>query len=624
MSKPPDYYDLLQVSPDAEAEIIQAAHKRLVDKWHTDRRPGDSSAFERLALLDEANAVLSDPARREEYDLRRRQPVTTGATNKNPGPSATTRHPEHFGTAANVSPAAWVLFAVGGGLFLIGQRTSPVDFLLRILFWGILFGTPAYFFLRRRQHSRLTVVAVVFLVAAGLDVAVGFYNRDSRHTQIDFPEPRNETRQPAPEKTRPLTPAQEPSKEAVVYFNAGLAATRRQDYEKAIENLNEAIRLDPDNGQAHHERAKVWHHKRELNEAIEDFNTVIRLDPKNGEAFRGRGMVWNQTPQLTGIENAIQDFTEAIRLNREDHEAYLRRGDSWMSEGDYDRAIRDFDEAIRLNQTYAPAYASRANAWRDKKDYDKAIRDYDTAIRLDPKSAFYYFDRGRMWAEQHNDGKALTDFNAAIRLDPCETLHVARGDIWMRKMQLDEAIRDYDEAIRHYARFGEAYRKRGRALYFKELDDRAIKDLDEAIRLNPKDLQAHYWRASAWKRTKDYDKAIQDLDVAIRFNPRDMKPTVRAAGPGGVKGNTTRRFRTSRKPSDSIQRVSHPLHFGILPSCSPPAPTKRSGMADERSSWQRGRVTCQGGATASSWIRWRRLTPRTANSAKLCVSRRRR
>ncbi len=71
MTAPPNYYELLQVSPDAEIDIIQSAYKRLVQKWHADRKPGDRTAFERLAALDEAFAVLSDPQKRTEFESRR-------------------------------------------------------------------------------------------------------------------------------------------------------------------------------------------------------------------------------------------------------------------------------------------------------------------------------------------------------------------------------------------------------------------------------------------------------------------------------------------------------------------------------------------------------------------------
>ncbi len=73
MPEPPDYYEILQVSPNADEEVIQAAFKRLALKWHPDRRPGDPAASERMKLLNTAYEVLSNPGKRQLYDSRRKQ-----------------------------------------------------------------------------------------------------------------------------------------------------------------------------------------------------------------------------------------------------------------------------------------------------------------------------------------------------------------------------------------------------------------------------------------------------------------------------------------------------------------------------------------------------------------------
>ena len=77
MATPPDYYEVLQVSPNAEEEVIQAAFRRLSWKWHPDRRLGDPSAPEKMKLLNEAYEVLSSSQKRQEYDLQRRQSALT-------------------------------------------------------------------------------------------------------------------------------------------------------------------------------------------------------------------------------------------------------------------------------------------------------------------------------------------------------------------------------------------------------------------------------------------------------------------------------------------------------------------------------------------------------------------
>lgn len=66
----PDYYETLQISPTAEPEVIQAAYGRLAQKYHPDRNPHPTAA-RRMAELNAAYEVLSDPARRRAYDRSR-------------------------------------------------------------------------------------------------------------------------------------------------------------------------------------------------------------------------------------------------------------------------------------------------------------------------------------------------------------------------------------------------------------------------------------------------------------------------------------------------------------------------------------------------------------------------
>ena len=65
-----DYYKVLQVAPDADAEVIQAVYRRLARKYHPDTG-GDKASAEKMKLVNEAYAVLSDPASRAKYDRER-------------------------------------------------------------------------------------------------------------------------------------------------------------------------------------------------------------------------------------------------------------------------------------------------------------------------------------------------------------------------------------------------------------------------------------------------------------------------------------------------------------------------------------------------------------------------
>lgn len=65
-----DYYAILQVDSKAEPEVIEAAYFRLSRKYHPDDS-GNPATGHRMGDINEAYRVLSDPAKRRAYDLRR-------------------------------------------------------------------------------------------------------------------------------------------------------------------------------------------------------------------------------------------------------------------------------------------------------------------------------------------------------------------------------------------------------------------------------------------------------------------------------------------------------------------------------------------------------------------------
>ncbi|KAF6138854.1 hypothetical protein GIB67_018585 [Kingdonia uniflora] len=70
-SKPMDYYKILEVDYDAKEDTIRSNFIRLALKWHPDKRKDVESATSAFQDINEAYKVLSDPARRREYDKDR-------------------------------------------------------------------------------------------------------------------------------------------------------------------------------------------------------------------------------------------------------------------------------------------------------------------------------------------------------------------------------------------------------------------------------------------------------------------------------------------------------------------------------------------------------------------------
>jgi tetratricopeptide (TPR) repeat protein len=79
-------------------------------------------------------------------------------------------------------------------------------------------------------------------------------------------------------------------------------------------------------------------HKREYDRAIPDFDQALRLTPNDADAFDNRGWAYAHKGDY---KRAIQDYDQAIRLNASLADALHNRSLAYAHEGDYLRAMAD-------------------------------------------------------------------------------------------------------------------------------------------------------------------------------------------------------------------------------------------------------------------------------------------
>jgi tetratricopeptide (TPR) repeat protein len=251
-----------------------------------------------------------------------------------------------------------------------------------------------------------------------------------------------------------------------IYSSRGTAYDRKGDHDRAIQDYNEAILLNPKNAAAYLSRGESYYGKRDYDHSIEDLKEALRLSPNNaaanydlGNAYGGRGAAYDNKDDyghaIQEYNNAIQEYGEAIRVKPSYAFAYFGRGLAYGGRGiehdngdDYDHAIQDFNEAIRLRPNDAGAYRYRGFAYNHEGDYGRAIQDFNEAIRLNPKDAVAYLSRGVAYIRKGDYDRALQDFNEAIRLNPKDmVVYEARGDAYLFQSNLAAATSDFENAI---------------------------------------------------------------------------------------------------------------------------------------------------------------------------------
>ncbi|TRZ52486.1 tetratricopeptide repeat protein [bacterium] len=112
--------------------------------------------------------------------------------------------------------------------------------------------------------------------------------------------------------------------------------------------------------------------------AIEYLNEAIRLKPDDA-AYFARGTAYENLGQH---RQAIKDYDEVIRLRPDVELTYYNRGGVNYDLGQYQRAIKDFDEAIRLKPDYAKAYNNRGLAYISSGNSQEGCRSFIRACEL--------------------------------------------------------------------------------------------------------------------------------------------------------------------------------------------------------------------------------------------------
>jgi regulator of sirC expression with transglutaminase-like and TPR domain len=127
---------------------------------------------------------------------------------------------------------------------------------------------------------------------------------------------------------------------------------------EALADVQEALRLDPRDADAHFLQGVFFEQMGWLKEAFSSYEQAVRLDGNNSDALYGRGKIRVALREYPG---ALQDFSRAIELDDEDPERYLRRAFLLDMLGNRGEADRD----------YAMAKSIAANQEEDTGDEDE-------------------------------------------------------------------------------------------------------------------------------------------------------------------------------------------------------------------------------------------------------------
>ena len=96
------------------------------------------------------------------------------------------------------------------------------------------------------------------------------------------------------------------------YIERGLSCYQKGDYNEAIKQFQEALKLNPGKAEIHYNLGLTYQAKGLLNEAVEEYRKVLEVNPEDAETHNNLGIVYyNQG----SYRKAIEEFKLALSIN---------------------------------------------------------------------------------------------------------------------------------------------------------------------------------------------------------------------------------------------------------------------------------------------------------------------
>lgn len=148
-----------------------------------------------------------------------------------------------------------------------------------------------------------------------------------------------------PPEAVPAVPESRDTAEAETFFEKGIDLGKRNNFQKAIESFDKAIKLNPNRADFYASRGHANYYMKDYTKAVADYTKAIEKNPNYALAYSMRGLSRTRSGQYP---QAIEDFNRAISFGPEEADYYKGRGFTYLLLEKYGPMCQDYQKACSL------------------------------------------------------------------------------------------------------------------------------------------------------------------------------------------------------------------------------------------------------------------------------------
>ncbi len=200
-----------------------------------------------------------------------------------------------------------------------------------------------------------------------------------------------------------------------IHNNLGMAYDRAEMCENAIEEFNEAIKLDPGYIEVLNNLAVTYNRMGLVDEATERLMEALRLRPGYPEAHCNLGNIYSS---MGRFGEALAEFEAALIFHPYNALVHYGMGNVYAEQEKLSDAIIEFQETLKLDPDYLPARISLGDLYARQGRHEDALREFQEALNRDPELPEVYHCIGRVYYDIGSFERSANAWIRAVYLDP--------------------------------------------------------------------------------------------------------------------------------------------------------------------------------------------------------------
>ena len=307
-----------------------------------------------------------------------------------------------------------------------------------------------------------------------------------------------------------------------VHNNLGFSLVKDKIFEKGVEELNIALKLDPKHINARFNLGLAYEEMKLFDKAIVHLKEYLRLAPEDPEGYNEIGLI---SLQMNKMDEAVLFFKKGLEIKPNIAKLHANLGNAYLQGGMLDEAIFEYRKAMHYDLNLTSLHIKLAEAYEKKGLPDQATEEIKKALQVDPSLGPSLYEAhivmGASYLQKGRIDEAIAELNRALKYnteDP--NIYNNLGVAYRRKQLLDEAIANYKKAIEVDPSFSEARVNLGEVYFEKGMVNEAVTELEHAVRLDPNKAEVHNNLGVIYLRKKRLNEAISNFKRAITINPK--------------------------------------------------------------------------------------------------------